>query len=227
MSNREPQTARIVRLTTDGIPGRLTTPDGESLPVRVFDRGGEVLTLVLMLEPGKSLEGGRNQLAKAPTGPIGLAYTSPKGLVRLRGRAVVDDQDHDLVSFFVIGASDVVQRRDYARVDVALPVVLTNHAGEQMKSHVIDISGGGMLLSDPGSLEPGQRLHFRFELPPDQSPVKGVGTVVRAATDGTRGLKFEKISEIDRQRLIRFIFDIQRQALAKLRDARARDRRLR
>ena len=65
---------------------------GSHIPVRVFDRGGDFLMLVLMLDDGEEL--GQDVLE-----PLVLEYVSTRGVVRFEGEAVL--QERDLVRFEV------------------------------------------------------------------------------------------------------------------------------
>jgi hypothetical protein len=200
-------TARVIRLVTGGKMGRLTAPAGQPMPVRVYDRNPDVLTLVLMLDDGEQLESEQIE-------PLLLEYSSSRGLVRFQGRAALEEGD--LVSFRVATEPEVVQRRDFVRVEAVQPVLLaTDSADQPVQAHAVDISGGGMLLSGPETLELGSVVRFSLRLDADGEPVDGRATVVRAGDDGRRALVFDQISSVDRQRMIHFIFERQRAALAK------------
>ena len=70
------------------------------------------------------------------------------------------------------------------------------------------------------SLELGASVRFRLELGAGEPTIEGRARVVRAGDGDERGVVFEQISSANRQRLIRFIFDRQRAALAKTRGRR-------
>ena len=75
----------VVRLISGGKEGKLTTPAGEQVPVRVFERGDQ-LVLVLMLEAGEDLE-------QASGEPLSLEYVSTRGLIRFSGEATLEGRD--------------------------------------------------------------------------------------------------------------------------------------
>jgi c-di-GMP-binding flagellar brake protein YcgR len=81
---------------------------------------------------------------------------------------------------------------------------------EKIQSFTVDLSGGGLLLAGPDTLQIGERIEFRLTVAQDAPPIKGVGTVVRIDSKGRRGVSFTEIAETDRRRLVRFIFDLQR-----------------
>jgi hypothetical protein len=206
MSDQPEPTGKVIRLNVGGKEGKLTTPVGSYIPVRVFERGGDFLMLVLMLDDGE-------QLAEEVLEPLELEYFSAQGLVRFRGQAVL--QERDLVRFEVSTAPEVTQRREFVRVPALQDVVLGDET-RATKSKAIDLSGGGMLLSGARELELDSVIRFSIDLGPRTGVIEGRARVVRADEEGRRALVFEQIAQDDRQRLIHFIFERQREALAKL-----------
>ena len=73
-----------------------------------------------------------------------------------------------------------------------------------------------MLLSGADDLPLGAHVRFSLNLGPGVKPIDGSGQVVRAGDEGKRALVFDQISRGDRQRLIHFVFERQREALAKV-----------
>ncbi len=206
----------VVRLNVGGKEGKLTTSVGSRIPVRVYERSGDYLMLVLMLDAG-------DELSQDVVEPLQLEYVSPRGLVRFHGQAVI--QERDLVRFDVSAAPEVTQRREFVRVPSAQAVKVAKGAGapaaaaaggDAISAHAIDISGGGMLLSGADGLPLGTHVRFSVNLAPGSEPIEGNAQVVRAGDEGRRALVFEQISRTDRQRLIHFVFERQREALAKV-----------
>jgi len=74
-----------------------------------------------------------------------------------------------------------------------------------------------MLLSGANHLRIGDVVRFEIRFGDDEPPAEGVGRVVRIDSNGRRALRFEAINEDDRQRLIRFVFELMRAARAKTR----------
>jgi hypothetical protein len=209
-------TGKVIRLNVGGRQGRLSTPVGSPIPVRVFERG-DFMMLVLMLDAAEELMlDAADDLGQSE--PLVLEYVSPRGLVRFRGKAVL--QERDLVRFDVSSAPEITQRREFVRVPALQDVKLTGDeepvAANPIRSHAIDVSGGGMLISGADRLEPDSVVRFTLHLGPGAPDVGGSARVVRADEQGRRALVFEEISRDDRQRLIHFLFDRQREALAKL-----------
>ena len=184
---------------------RLATGTGLELPVSVRNDGDKLL-LMLLVEPGEMLG--------AQVEEVVFESMSPRGLIRVRGWA--ERLEDHLVSFEALGAPELLQRRQYFRVVSAQRVRIDPAEGEQIVTSSIDISGGGMLLAGP-TLSLDSVIDFRVFLEDNDPPITGSARVVRAASQGRRGIVFEQISKADRERLIHFVFDRQRKARAKTR----------
>ena len=185
-------------------PVLLSLPGGERVPARVLESGPELLRVATLLS-AKAL--GPGELSG-----LMVEYGSPRGRVQLTGvTAVKDPSEADVIRVEGPLTVDVLQERDFVRVSSARPVLVymgANH--EQIQSFTVDLSGGGLLLAGPDTLEIGERIEFRLTVSQDSPPVTGVGTVVRIDSKGRRGVSFTEITEGDRRRLVRFIFDLQR-----------------
>ena len=195
-----------VKLFPGSGQGTLTTPAGEELPVRTFERGEEVVLVVLV---NLDDERGSDSVEAAQ-----LEYTSRRGLIKLHGEAVFEDQS--LIRFHPDGDAEVLQRRDFVRVHTPQPITVSDENNRQ-RVHTVDLSGGGMLLADGEDLEVDQTIHFAISIVTTELPIEGIARVVRIREDGKRALMFEQISEDDRQRLIRFVFECMRTARARTR----------
>jgi hypothetical protein len=208
MSDQPEPTGKVIRLNVGGTEGKLTTPVGSRIPVRVYERGGDFLMLVLMLDDGEEL--GAEALE-----PLELEYVSPRGVVRFRGQAVLQEQD--LVRFEVSAEPEVTQRREFVRVPSLQNVVLGGEPGAgKINGKAIDLSGGGMLLGGAAGLELDSVVRFRLGVGDGEPDIEGQARVVRSDAEGRRALVFEQIDEDDRERLIHFVFARQREAIAKV-----------
>jgi PilZ domain len=213
----EPEpTGKVIRLNVGGREGKLSSPVGSPIPVRVFERG-DFMLLVLMLDAAEELMlDAADDFGQAE--PLVLEYVSPRGLVRFRGDAVL--QERDLVRFDVSAPPEITQRREFVRVPALRDVKLSGDedgvAANSIRSHAIDVSGGGMLISGANQLEPDSIVRFALHLGRGAADIGGRARVVRADEHGRRALVFEEISKEDRQRLIHFVFERQREALARL-----------
>ena len=174
------------------------------MPVRVAESGDGVLRLVYLLAPQEPLPHGGDE-------PPVLEWSSARGIVRLAGKVVWEERD--LVRFEVGDMVDLQQRREHVRVHAPRPVVLElEEEGRELGTFAMDLSGGGILLAGPDVLEVGDRLRFRLLLDGAASPIEGTGHVVRYGPGGYRAIAFTDVSEADRERLIRFIFEFERRS---------------
>jgi c-di-GMP-binding flagellar brake protein YcgR len=75
-----------------------------------------------------------------------------------------------------------------------------------------------VLVAGADVLERGDRLRLRFELDSEEDLLDVLARVVRADDDlGLRGLRLEGVGERERERIVRYVFERQRHALAALR----------
>jgi hypothetical protein len=182
----------------------LSTRTGGQIPARVVESGENSL-LVAITVPTKPLTA--EQLDD-----LVLEFHSARGRIRLHGIFAVDDpSDPDLLRMKEPRSVEVQQQRNYVRIQAARPVIVygTGSTG-QYESFTVDVSGGGLLLAGPDTLELGEEVMFRVSIKQGQIPISGTGRIVRVDGQGRRAMAFEKISDLDRRRLVRFIFELQR-----------------
>ncbi|OLN33486.1 flagellar brake protein [Desulfosporosinus metallidurans] len=129
------------------------------------------------------------------------------------------------VSLFVLELPDSiskVQRRNFVRVPAFYPITFRTVTREGLsdlyKGTMLDLSGGGMRFSTKERVENKSLLYVQLTLPIGeiQSPVR----VCRAEQieDSNRysvSVQFHEISERERDRIIRCVFDIQREMRKK------------
>ena len=197
----------------EGRNAKLRAGDGVDWPVQISSRDGDMLMLVLLAK-GDGVELGAGSRAAEP---LMLETTSDHGVVRFPGDAQLEEPD--LIRFRVRDVPEIEQRREYVRVRAPRQVVLAvSGTGTIDSAYSLDLSGGGMLLSGPENLQLDDRIRFRLHLDSTSPPIRGRGRVVRVAGETQRAVVFEEISREDRERLIHFIFDRQREARARTRD---------
>jgi hypothetical protein len=174
------------------------------IPARVLESGADSL-LVAITVPTKALTAAQLQ------GMV-IEYSSNRGRVRLGGHfTMAKPGDPDLVRIDSPRSVEVLQEREYVRIRSARPVlVYSSRDNSQIQSFTVDVSGGGLLLAGPDTLQIGEQVTFRLTLTPGVAPVSGTGKVVRSDRQGHRALVFDSISDLDRRRLVRFIFECQR-----------------
>ena len=159
----EPEpTGKVIRLNVGGTQGKLSTPVGSQIPVRVYERG-DFLMLVLMLDAAEELAPDAAEELGDAAEPLVVEYVSPRGVVRFCGQAVL--QERDLVRFEVSAAPEITQRREFVRVPAVQNVALAGPEGAAgTKGHAIDLSGGGMLLSGADHLELDSLVRFTLSV---------------------------------------------------------------
>jgi hypothetical protein len=142
-----------------------------------------------------------------------LAVPDAHGTVR-------DDVLHFLQAVVPLAPRREAQRRDFARIDLVRPAAIIPEGFQVgwLNGFVRNVSAGGVLIAGAGALESGDRLRLRFELDDEEDLIDLVARVVRADDDGgLRGLALERLTEAERERIVRFVFARQRRALAELR----------
>jgi hypothetical protein len=191
------------------LPGRsqsvtLVPSAGKRIPARVLESRADALVVAIMV-PTEPLTYGQLE------GMV-LEFTAAHGRVRLTGTATVEDpSDPDVVRIDHPRSIEVLQEREYVRIKSARPALVYG-APDQIptQSYTVDLSGGGFLLAGPDSLRIGDEVQFQITLTPGVLLISGTGKVVRVDDRGRRAVAFESITELDRRRLIRFLFEIQR-----------------
>jgi len=184
----------------------VSVPPNARIPARVLERGADSLLLAMTVPT--------RPMTSAQLEDLVLEYNSPRGRVRLHGQfAMADPADPDLLRMREPRSVEVLQERRYVRIRAARPV-LVYCGGDRasIESFTVDVSGGGFLLAGPDTLAMGDEVSFRISIVAGADPVLGTGRVVRIDHMGRRAVAFETISDFDRRRLIRFIFESQRVA---------------
>ncbi len=177
---------------------------GGRIPARVLERGEDTMLLAITVPT--------RPLSPAQMEDMIIEYTGRRGRVRLHGTCLMEDpNDSDLVRINSPRSVEVLQEREYVRIRSARPVlVYSAREQQQVQSYTVDVSGGGLLLAGPETLQIGEEVKFRLTLTPGVLPVSGTGHVVRTDGQGRLGVVFDEISDLDRRRLVRFIFECQR-----------------
>lgn len=208
--------------------GRLFTSIGRPVRVSISHTDDEILLTVV---------GDVGELLNQPLTKLTLESTGGQGVLRSRGTG--QWVDHNQIRFFLDETADLVQRRQFVRVVTAQRVVLLADGDEDedrddyeddyeddledqddselADTMAVNISGGGMLLAMPRKLdlEPDNTVRFILYLRVEEEPVTGVAKVIRVNEDDQQlALAFEEIARRDRERVIKFIFDRQRAAMA-------------
>jgi PilZ domain len=182
---------------------------GERLPARVLESGPDRLLLALMV-PTEPLSRGELE------GTV-LEFNGANGRIRLTGTASVENpSEPDVLRIERPRSIEVLQQREFVRIAVARPaLVYVGPSRMEVQSYTVDISGGGFMLAGPDWLKLGDEIEFLLTLTPGVLLISGKGKVVRIDDRGRRAIAFLEVSELDRRRLVRFIFECQRTELAR------------
>lgn len=103
----------------------------------------------------------------------------------------------------------VLQRRDWARVDAGLPVrvTLVEADGHRLaRTTTLNVSAGGLLIHDPLGLPLGADVDVRLHLDDLAEPLGAHAHVVREEPCGAKGLQLDHMAEADRERIVRYVF---------------------
>jgi hypothetical protein len=148
---------------------------------------------------------------------IAIELSSGRGIYRHGGKLKADREG--TLSIDLTGEVERIQRREFVRVDAHVTVNVRG-IDEPLggDTATLDISGGGIRISDPWGLPLGLDVRVEIALP-DGEAVQGLGRVVRAAAEGEKGISFEDLARPDEDRLIRYIRERERQAMRAARSA--------
>ena len=190
--------------------GRLILGNGTVVRVAISETDDEIMLAIV--HP-------RFSLLEDPLTSLTLESHSPHGLLRDRGSG--EWVDIGTIRFFRDDEPAVLQRRAHVRVSAPQPVTIKDIDGRKLlTTSTVNVSGSGMLLSLPPrfdltELMSQETVEVELGLQEDQAPAHGTARVVRVSPDNLQmAVEFTAITPGERQRVIRFIFDRQRAALA-------------
>lgn len=188
-----------------GAFGRLLRGPGSDIAVEVASHAGVELTLSVLAAAASFSFPAVEELV--------LECSSPRGITRLAGE--ISPGEGERLRFTVHDVIELEQRRRFVRVRVSRPVRVSREAdGVVSHTFALDLSGGGLLLSGPDQLRPGEHVSFQLRLEAGEPPIEGYARVVRMVGSGHPAVTFYSIKPADRERLVHFIFDCERSARA-------------
>jgi hypothetical protein len=141
-----------------------------------------------------------------------IEATSARGLARLIGTLRQHEGQEDACKLTFDKGPEVIQRRQFVRIDTTTPVTITRDDGSTVKNHTLNLSGAGLLLGGPPDLSMDELIKIDIEVGEGEPPIHARGRVVRATSEGHKGVRIEMIEEGDRERLIHYVFERQRLA---------------
>jgi hypothetical protein len=148
----------------------------------------------------------------ADIGPIQgiIEAAGPRGLTRLVGTLKQKGREVDAVRLEFDQGPEVIQRRQFVRIDTTTSVAVTRADGTTAVAHTLNLSGAGLLLAGVAGLQMDDLLKLDIDVGEEEPDVHVRGRVVRQPAEGQTGVRFEMIEEGDRERLIHFVFERQR-----------------
>jgi hypothetical protein len=182
------------------------TPGGATIGARVKDAGTG--SFLLRIEDADSDP--RELLADAT---VSLEFTNLRGVCRIPGTAQAE-ADAGALRVDTTGDAELIQRRDYYRVEAFVPVTYQPYGpdGATVTANTLDVSGGGFRISGAEGLRLWDMLRFTLELSEGEDPVQAIAQAVREADEDAFGMRFVEIVERERQRLVRWVFARERAA---------------
>jgi hypothetical protein len=197
--------SRRIRGIEEGQHVQLLMGDLEGVDARIEELAESHAIVGLFKEPEPSLE----QIGEIE-GVI--EATSPRGLARLVGTMKQHKRQADVVLLTFDQGPEVIQRRQFVRIEATTTVTVTRDDGTKLKTFTLNLSGAGLLLGGPEDLQVDEQIKLDIDVGGDEPPIHARGRVVRDTIEHHKGVRIEMIEEGDRERLIHFVFEKQRLA---------------
>jgi c-di-GMP-binding flagellar brake protein YcgR len=108
-----------------------------------------------------------------------------------------------------------IQRREYIRIPLRADFILTKF-GHTLKTQTINLGGGGLRFKAETELAIGDIWSFILSLPHFPNPVKGFGEILysfKQQDNIISVLKFLDIEDDDRNKIIKFCYDVESKKL--------------
>ena len=192
-----------IRGIEDGQHVKLLIGDLPAMDARIEEISEDFAIVGLFKEPEPPLK---------DIGPIQgiIEATGPRGLTRLVGTLTQHGREVDAAKLEFDQGPEVIQRRQFVRIETTTTVSLTRENGDVEKTFTLNLSGAGLLLGGPADLQMDELLKVDIEVGDEEPPIHARGRVVRETAEGNKGVRIEMIEEGDRERLIHFVFERQR-----------------
>jgi hypothetical protein len=193
-----------VKGLSEGQHADLVLASGSRMTARVERQDERSIVLGLFREPDVRL----------PGLDATLEFIDHRGIHRVRGRLDAHGGESDVVRMTVIGEVEFIQRREYVRVDAHAPVDVTledRAEVEPIGTTTVNVSASGVLLAGPSILQIGELISIVLDVGEDE-PVRCKCRVVRETQEGFKGAHISEIDENEQERLIRYVFQRQREA---------------
>jgi hypothetical protein len=195
--------SKRIRGMEEGQKVMLKVGDLPAMEARVEELGDTYAIIGLFKVPEPSL---------AEIGEIEgvIEATSARGLARIVGTVRQHHNEDDAVRLTFDQGPEVIQRRQFVRIETTTPVTVTREDGSRAKTHSLNLSGAGLLVGGPPDLRMDEPVKVDIDVGAGEVPIHAKGRVVRETREGHKGIRVEVIEEGDRERLIHFVFQRQR-----------------
>lgn len=177
-------------------------PSGAGIAARVAEVAAEQAMLSFA-------ENEANPVSMLAGGHVAIQYTNRRGVCRIDG-AAHKGKHPEILRVQYTGNVQLIQRREFVRVDAMIPVSYRpiGESGWLAETTTINVSGGGFMISGREGLNLYQDMDFTLALDGD---TKDAGTLdvfgrVARETPGGLGIEITRISEDERDRLVRWVF---------------------
>ena len=147
-------------------------------------------------------------------------FTKDKGILKIRGEVLLNKEDPILVyGIKLLGSAKKIQRRFFFRLDFTKEITIIDiQNNRKIPCITKDISGGGLKCVSKEPLRERDPIEVNMEI--DRSKISILGEVVRCIKDPLEnnyelGVQFTSISDKDRNVIVSFIFQKQRELRKK------------
>ncbi|HWI06858.1 MAG TPA: PilZ domain-containing protein [Solirubrobacteraceae bacterium] len=190
----------------------IAVPEVGSIPALVELDATSHATAVLLVHPLRALD-------DVVGTQVGIDVTTTRGVVHVDAR-VAAVRDGEVLDLEVAGDRELIQRREYVRVDAVLDVAVAS-AGEPdgRTAIAVNISGSGAVVSQLEGLAPGDPVDLWLRLAAAEPPVMVSGRIVRETDQHLLAVHFEQLATADRERIVHYVFARQRLELQRMKRA--------
>ncbi len=146
-------------------------------------------------------------------GPAAVVFPTPRGVHRV-DVTVVAAARGGLFELLALTPAEVAQRREHVRVAAPLHATVEPADGSRPPLHTftVDLSGAGVLLAGAGPVERGDLVSVTVRVPGGGEPVAAASSrVVRRGATGHVAVAFGGLARADRERIVRYVFERQRE----------------
>jgi hypothetical protein len=146
---------------------------------------------------------------------VAVEATTARGIRRYTGTLAPTPGSPDRFRVVLAdGEAERIQRRDWARVDAVVPIVV-RAIDEDLggTTSTLNLSAGGVLIADPWRLPLGTDVRIELDGQAGEPPIRALGRVVREGATDQKGIRIDDIARDDEERLVRLVRERERAAL--------------